>query len=111
MPTIDEEVSLELEYATNRCRMELVSLQAQYYTFIIKSLYMTYLKQYEDIESFSKKELLEMLEYLEEVVGVVETESMIDGTQKYDVRESLPFIQECIHRVMDRYGFKDWVIE
>ena len=111
MPTIDEEVSLELEHATNSCRMELVSTQAKYYMLIIKNLYMTYLKKYENIESYTKEELLEMLKIVENTVNELETESMIDGTRKYDMRESLEFIQECIHRVMVKYGFKNWVIE
>ena len=50
MPGVDEKISAELEIQTNKCRMELVSLQAQYYMLIIKNLYIKYLKQYENIE-------------------------------------------------------------
>ena len=31
MTKIEEEIRLELKHKTNRCRMELVSIQAQYY--------------------------------------------------------------------------------
>jgi len=110
MPSIDEKISAELEIQTNNCRMELVSLQAQYYMLIIKNLYMKYLKQYENIELYNKVELLEMLQVVENTVNELEMESMIDGTQKYDMRESLPFIEECMRRVMYRYGFSGWII-
>ena len=110
MSNVDEEVSLELELATNRCRMELVSIQAQYYMLIIKGLYIKYLKQNENIEKFTKEELLEMLQAVENTVNDLETESLIDGTAKYDMRESLPFITECITRVMGKYGFVEWEI-
>ena len=111
MSAIDEELSAELEIQTNNCRMELVGMQAQYYMLIIKNLYIKYLKQHESIELYSKDELLEMLQTVEETVNELETESMIDGTQKYDMRESFVFIEECMHRVMHRYGFSGWIIK
>jgi len=111
MPSIDEKLSAQLEVKTNNCRMELVSLQAEYYMLIIKSLYMKYLKQYESIEVYTNDELLEMLQTVEDTVNALETESMIDGTQKYDMRESMPFIEECMYRVMQSYGFSGWIIK
>lgn len=111
MVSIYEEVSLELELATNRCRMELVSVQAQYYMLIIQNLYLTYLKKYENIELYTKAELEEMLQVVENTVNELEIESTIDGEVKYDKRESLSFIQESISRVMDQYGFSGWIID
>jgi len=110
MLSIDEKVSTQLEIQTNNCRMQLLSLQAQYYMLIIKNLYMKYLKQYENIALYSEDELLEMLQTVEDTVNELETESMIDGTQKYDMRESLAFIEECMQRLMNRYGFSGWII-
>lgn len=111
MPSIDERLSAQLEAQANNCRMELLSLQAEYYMLIIKNLYMKYLKQYENIALYSEDELGEMLQAVEDTVNALETESMIDGTRKYDLRESLPFIEECMRRVMYKYGFSGWLIK
>ena len=111
MLSVDEKLSAQLEIQTNNCRMELVSLQAEYYMLIIKNLYLKYLKQYENIALYGENELLEMLLAVEDTVNELETESMIDGTQKYDMRESMPFIEECMYRVMHRYGFSGWIIK
>ena len=105
---IYEDVREELKHETNRCRMELVCMQDQYYTLIIKNLFVTYLNDNENIALYSKQELLDMLEYLGNTVEEVGIESRIDGTQTYDINESWPYIKECIQRVMQKYGFKDW---
>ena len=111
MSSIYEEISLELKHETNRCRMELVSMQDQYYMLMIKNLFVTYLKHNENIELYSKKEISEMMNFLGDTMEEIGVESRIDGTQKYDIKETWPFIQECMKRVMKKYGFTDWVME
>ena len=110
MRNIDEEISLKLERDTNRCRMELVSLQSRYYMLIIQKLFMENLKKHENIALYSKYEILDMLNNLETIVYDLETESTIDGLQKYEMSNSLPFIDESLQRIMDKYGFTGWEI-
>lgn len=110
MTKIEEEIRLELEHSTNRCRMELVSIQTQYYVLIIQKLFLENLKRHENIELYSKNELLDMLKTLENIIYELESESTVDGMQKYTMSNSSPFIDEALKRVMDRYGFSGWNI-
>lgn len=110
MLTIDKEVSLELEHETNRCRMELVTLQSQYYMLIIQNIFIENLKKHENIELYSKNELLDMLKTLENIVYELEAESSIEGMQKYNMSNSLPFIDESLQRMMHKHGFSGWKI-
>lgn len=110
MTTTHEEISLELEQETNRCRMELVSLQSHYYKLIIQKLFIENLRKNENITLYSKVELKSMLHALEEIIDELEAESTIDGVQKYEMGNSLPFIDESLARVMKKYSFSGWEI-
>jgi hypothetical protein len=90
--------------------MELLNAQGKYFMLIMKNLFLTYLREYENIALYSKEELEDMLQTLENAVNELEQESNLYGEAKYDMKDSLPFIQESIGRVMQKYNFKGWVI-
>ena len=108
MSSVDEELSLELSYKTNVCRMELVEIQSKYYMLIIKNLYLTFLRRNENIDLYSREELLDMLQMVENTVDELETESTIQGMQKYEITNSSVFIEQCMQRVMKHYNFSNW---
>lgn len=106
-----EEFALEIERATNSCRVELLSVQAKYYRLIIQGVFFRYFRMYERVELYSKEELHTILNALEDIIEQLETESSIDGTPKYDVLQSREFIYECMRRMIQKYNFSDWILE